>query len=682
MVKKCLTILLVLLNLTIKGQSTLFGTVKDSETGEPIFGANVFIENSTLGSTTDPDGNFVIENIRGSFQNVVVSHLAYQSKSIPLKDRRRIDFKLKPKTTQLSDIQIEQTRDRKWKRLYNQFENEFIGSSENAKNVSISNPWVMELSKNKSGELNGYSHDLLEIENRSTGYRINFLVQNFTRSGEEVKYIGKPFFIPLQARSKEEELKWIGARKKTYLGSRQHFLYALANDRVFEEGFLMYNADFDQRDGVFKTQDRVQAEDVLIDGTLSFKRFLKVIYTKEKPEQEFVKAFSSSTRVDLGNFRGNRGSGNIQLENRADSKNQISYLFVKTSRGVQLSKDGVFKNPEYVLEYGYWSWERIAELMPYEYHLDLVAPTKKAKPKPISQITVAKAPIVNLENTNGFDISNASVPIEDIIKGAPSRNAIPAINSPKFKSVSEITWLKENSQVIGFEHHGVQRAYPLEILNRHEIVNDSFGDLQVAITYCPLCGSGMAFNRIVADELLSFGISGLLLNNNVLMYDQTTNSLWSQIESVAITGINKGKKLEELPVIHMKWSEWKDKYPKSEVLTRETGYDFTYAEAAYVGYDRTDEIPFPIMAKSDDYRPKELVIGVSLDGQHKAYPLRLIKKKKGSFEDLIGRRKVSVEYSKKSHTAQIYDETGHLIPSTRLYWFAWYAFYPETEVYK
>ncbi len=680
--KNSLTILLLLLGLQTYGQSSLIGSVKDIETDEPIFGANVFIENSTVGATTDPDGNFIIENIRGSFQNVVVSHLAYQSKTIPLKGRTRIDFKLKSKTTQLSDVEIEQTRDRKWKRLYNQFQTEFIGPTKNAKNVTISNPWVMELSKNKSGELNGYSHDLLEIENRSTGYKISFLVENFTRSGEEVKYIGKPFFTPLEASSKEEEIAWRNAREKTYLGSRQHFLFALANDRVFEEGFLMYNADFDQREGTFKTQDRVEREDVLRDGTLSFKRFLKVVYTEEKPEQEFVKAFSSSTRVDLGNFRGNRGRGNIQLENRADSKNQISYLFVKTSRGVQLSDDGVFKNPEYVLEYGYWSWERIAELLPYEYRLDLVAPTKKAKPKPISQITVAQAPIVNFENTNGFDLSNTSVPVEDIIKGAPSRNAIPPINSPQFVAASEVKWLRDNSRLIGFEHNGIQRAYPLEILNRHEIVNDTFEDLNVAITYCPLCGSGMAFNRLVDDQLLSFGISGLLLNNNVLMFDQTTNSLWSQIDSEAITGANKGKKLIELPVMHMTWSEWKEKFPNSQVLSRETGYDFPYAEAAYVGYDRTDEVPFPVVAENDDFKPKELVMGVSVDGQFKAYPLRSIKKKKNKFDDLIGRKKVSIQYSKKSNTAQIFDEEGNEIPSIRLYWFAWYAFHPETEVYK
>jgi hypothetical protein len=651
--------------------------VKDIETDEPIFGANVFIENSTVGATTDTAGKYMINNISSSsFQNIVVSHLAYQAKSIPLQGRKVIDFKLKPKTTVLSEVAVEQERDRKWKRLYKQFEKEFIGPTENAGYVQINNPWTMELAKNKAGELNGFSYDLLEIENRATGYQINFLVENFTRSGEEVKYIGKPYFTPLKASTKEEQIKWNEARKKAYLGSRRHFLYALSQDRLWEEGFIIYNAEFDQRQGIFKTQDRLSKQDIWQEGRLNFKRFLKVVYTKEKPEREFVKAFSSSTRIETGRNQ------SFELEDATQAKSQISYLFVKTSRGVQVNDEGVLKNPEYVLEYGYWSWERIAELIPYEYRVDLAQPTKKAKPKPISQITSSQESKRIIPLKNGFDLSNASLPLAEFVQGAPSKNAIPPITAPQFKIAKEVTWLRPDSQLIGVEFNGLVRAYPLEIMNRHEIVNDDFDGQAIAITYCPLCGSGMAFSRKIDQKTLSFGVSGLLLNNNLLFYDQESLSLWSQINMKGLTGKYKDYLLEAIPVTHTTWAEWRGKHPNSEVLTRATGYNFKYQEAAYVGYHKTDEIPFAIRAESSELKAKDVVLGVSTDGQYKAYPLKYLKKKKSPLDDVIGSTNITITYDKKTQQALIRSQTGQEILSMKLYWFAWYAFYPETEIYK
>lgn len=345
-------------------QSSLTGTITNSETGEPIFGANIFIENSTVGANSDPDGKFRIQNIRGSNQNVVISHIAYYSQTVSLRGRTRIDFKLKPKVTQLDNFEIEQDKDRKWKRLYRQFEEAFIGESRNASKVVVRNPWVMELEKGNGGDISGHSLDLLEIENRATGYLIQFLVEQFKTSGNEVVYSGKPYFTPIKAASADEEEEWKEAREKAYLGSRQHLLDALVKARASEEGFVLYNAEFDQRKGKFVTGERISGSEVLENGILNFEKFLKVVYTNEKPEPAFVEAFSSETRVDMGLM------GSLRLEDRAATKNQISYLFIRTSKGIKLSDDAFLKNPEALLEYGYWSWERVAELLPYEYHLD------------------------------------------------------------------------------------------------------------------------------------------------------------------------------------------------------------------------------------------------------------------------------------------------------------------------
>ena len=352
------------------GQSTLSGKVIDKESGEPIFGANIFIENSTLGTTSDLDGRYEIDGIRTSFKNIVVSHLAFKSQTIPLNEQRQIDFLLEPKIRELNAVEIEGARDRKWKRLYKKFEESFIGNSKNAKSITVNNPWVMDLMKNKDGDLTGSSLDLLEIENRATGYEIQFFVESFNQSGDQVSYSGKPLFTPLKPSSQAETDAWEEARLRTYLGSKQHFLYALINDRLQEEGFSIYDASFDQRTGRFMTFDELTRNEVFESDRLCFRDFMKVVYENKKPEAAFARAFNSSTTIDMGR------RGSLELEDRNSSKNQTSYLFIKTSRGVKIDKEGFFTDPQFVLEYGYWSWERVAELLPYEYHLQYMNSAK------------------------------------------------------------------------------------------------------------------------------------------------------------------------------------------------------------------------------------------------------------------------------------------------------------------
>ena len=352
-------------------QNSLSGTVVDIDSGEPIFGATVFLENTTVGTVTDPDGKFNIEGIIGEFPNLVVTHIAYYSKTIGIKGRKVINFKLKPKVQQLATVEIEQNKDKKWKRLYSRFEEAFVGKTKNAELVTVTNPWVMDLEKGSGDLLTGKSLDMLKLENRATGYEVQFLVESFKLNLDEAEYQGKPVFKPLEPKDEAEAASWEEARKKTYLGSRQHFLYALVNDRVAEEGFLMYFAEFDQKTIRFVTQKAVTREDIFRHNTLAFSRFLKVIYTPEKPEKGFIRAFSTTTRLRTGNT--SLGPGQFVIEKNANTQGQISYLFTRSSRGVVISENGVPKNPQALLEYGYWGWERVAELLPFEYHLELAA---------------------------------------------------------------------------------------------------------------------------------------------------------------------------------------------------------------------------------------------------------------------------------------------------------------------
>ena len=182
------------------------------------------------------------------------------------------------------------------------------------------------------------------------------------------------------------------------------------------------------------------------------------------------------------------------------------------------------------------------------------------------------------ESKNGFELDDALVPPDEILNGGPGRDGIRSLDYPAFVSAGDAAFLKDKDRVLGLELNGVARAYPIRILNYHEIVNDAFGDHAVVVTYCPLCNSGIAFDATVDRVRLEFGVSGLLYNSDVLLYDRQTGSLWSQIEKMAISGDMKGTALTAFPLRHTTWRDWVARYPDTEVLSDETGFRRNYKE--------------------------------------------------------------------------------------------------------
>ncbi len=182
---------------------------------------------------------------------------------------------------------------------------------------------------------------------------------------------------------------------------------------------------------------------------------------------------------------------------------------------------------------------------------------------------------------NGFDVSNATIPKSEILRGGPPRDGIPSIDEPKFLSVLDSDYLRDGDQIFGFVEKGDARAYPLRILVWHEIVNDTVGGRPIAVTYCPLCGTCMVFDRRTDEGELTFGVSGLLFNNDVLMYDRQTESLWSQLKMEAVAGPQVGQKMRWLASEQMTWAAWKERYPDSKVLSRESGYGGNYLSSPY-----------------------------------------------------------------------------------------------------
>ena len=284
---------------------------------------------------------------------------------------------------------------------------------------------------------------------------------------------------------------------------------------------------------------------------------------------------------------------------------------------------------------------------------------------------------------NGFDISNASIPTEEILRGGPSRDGIPAIDEPKFLPAADVNYLRDGDTVVGFVEQGEARAYPLRILVWHEIVNDTVGGRPIAVTYCPLCGTCMIFDRRYNGKELTFGVSGLLHNSDVLMYDRQTESLWSQLKMEAVSGPQVGQKMHWLASEQMTWAAWKERYPDSDVLSKETGFGRTYDGLPYAGYEQTERTMFPVPKHRDELRNKEWVIGVIVDGLPKAYPIAELEKLGDlPLDDVVGELPIEVSYDAAGQRAEVKERTsGTAVPNVRVYWFAWQAFYPQTELY-
>ncbi|MFQ5456509.1 MAG: DUF3179 domain-containing protein [Nitrospirota bacterium] len=282
----------------------------------------------------------------------------------------------------------------------------------------------------------------------------------------------------------------------------------------------------------------------------------------------------------------------------------------------------------------------------------------------------------------GFDLSRHSIPIDEIISGGPPKDGIPAILHPKFISSKEAGFLRNDDRVLGIKGKGEVKAYPVNIMNWHEIVNDTIDGRPVVITYCPLCGTGIGFEAVIDDRTYTFGVSGMLYNSDVLLYDHQTESLWSQIGHVAVTGKMTGKELTMIPLMHTTWSEWRNMHPDTLVLSSDTGYFRDYGHDPYIGYYSDSRTMFPVKKTDSRYHAKEWVLGIEVDGRFKAYPFSELKKTRTNIKDIVNKREIVIYFNPDSRNAYVVDKEGKILPSIIGFWFAWYAFHPDTLVYE
>ena len=279
-----------------------------------------------------------------------------------------------------------------------------------------------------------------------------------------------------------------------------------------------------------------------------------------------------------------------------------------------------------------------------------------------------------------YDLSNPKVDIDKILAPGVPQDGIPPLTDPERVSVASAEYPSPMGRVIEVKINGQAVAYPIGILNFHEIANDTVGGEPIAATYCPLCDSASVISRSLEFEgetlTLEFGVSGFLYNSNVMMYEKTTNGLWSQVLMEAVTGPHSGMSVKHYPARVISFAEFKTKHPKGEVLTTNTGHARPYGQNPYQGYFDDPDKLFGDFEFSDERLPhKALGMGVVVGNDSYFVP-----------KSAAGEEPITFTTSKGEVVIKA-DDAGMQVVSTpegaktiQTFWHSWAAFHPDTEI--
>lgn len=295
------------------------------------------------------------------------------------------------------------------------------------------------------------------------------------------------------------------------------------------------------------------------------------------------------------------------------------------------------------------------------------------------------------------ETSTCLIPKDQILGGGPAKDGIPALTNPATVPGIAETHLNPGDRVIGVLLGGEARAYPLRILNWHEIVNDTLGGSPIAVTYCPLCDSAVVFDRNIGGQVREFGVSGLLYNSNVLMYDrqggdESKESLWSQMMLQAVDGPAAEAKLELdlLPAQLVTWEAWMQSHPGTTTLSFDTGHQRNYDGNPYEGYFATDRLMFPARPQGEEAAdagalPRwERVIVVRVTGKLKGYPVSRLHAALVSgvvTDESGGKRFTFTAVDGGEGVYRVRDSAGDPVPAAFTFWFEFRAIHPEAEVF-
>lgn len=249
--------------------------------------------------------------------------------------------------------------------------------------------------------------------------------------------------------------------------------------------------------------------------------------------------------------------------------------------------------------------------------------------------------------------SNCLVPSSQLVSGGPGRDGIPALTNPRtVTAAAGDGFLSPTTLVLGVTFGGEARAYPHNVFWWHEIVNDVVGGRPIALSYCPLTGSGMVYDPVIGGQTLNFGVSGLLFDNNLVLFDRASDSLWSQMRVEGICGRFARTAPTLLPVVQSTWAAWKSLHPETTVVSFDQGVSRNYNQYPYGNYDRIGDtsLLFPQSFVDPRRPPKELVLGIRQGTAAKAYAYGGLGERT-AVNDVVGDRAVVVVYDAEAQMA-------------------------------
>ena len=665
-------------------QKNLYGTVTNSVTGSAVEEAVIFIASTTKITKTNSKGLYFLENMPQGNAQIVVYQSGFEplikSPEIDNEGKLKMDFSLIP-LVKSNDADAGPVSEKKQKRYLKKFSEGLIGYSKNANKCLISNPEVLVFEEGNNGILKAIATDLIKIDNDALGYTVNFWLESFyLESGSLPSVSGIGFYEEKVPEDVKDIERWERNRIKNYFGSPQHFFKSLANNSLREEGYEIRKATVANQNQFIDLKSCERAEffesdEETDEKTLTVSGHLKVIYKNEKDDISQKLEGLGLGITHLIKPASNYHASSAPFPANNTRENQISYLFANNKK-IELDEEGQPKSAKNIVFGGYWDYKGLANTIP----VDFIPVSEKESTE--SEYASFNQPIASVQPKNGFDLNNSLVRSEYILESGLPKNARPSIDNPNFvRSAQARDFLTDDDLVIGVALNDVAKAYPVKIMNLHEVVNDDFDGTTVAITYSPLCRSAMAFMRDIKSGEKSFASSGLLFNNGILLYDRESQSLWSQIMARAVTGTESGNPLELIPSVITTFKNWRKLHPGSKIMSLNTGFQMDYTSSPYREYARTQEVKFHVTRSSDNLPNKELVLGVQIGFRTKAYPFSELRKTDGTLEDSFNGRQFTIHYDDASSSAWVTDRRGERLAGTSMYWFAWYAFHPETVVF-
>ena len=364
---------------------------------------------------------------------------------------------------------------------------------------------------------------------------------------------------------------------------------------------------------------------------------------------------------------------------------------------------------------------------------EAVPVVETSPPTPTESLPADEPPPSGAESQFSTDFSKHSIPYSDVLSGGPPKDGIPAIDAPSYVSIAEANeWINDREPIISVEVDGEARAYPLQILTWHEIVNDELNGKPLVVSFCPLCNTAIAFEREFDGQILDFGTTGRLRYSNLIMYDRQTETWWQQATGDGIAGEYTNEQLTFYPASMISWADFKSQYPDGDVLSKDTGFSRSYGRNPYAGYDDINQTPFLFTGDfNDQFPPMARVLTIELNDETVAYPYEILEEM-GVANDEVGGEEIvvfwtegtasaldtatisdgqdvgaAVVYSSQGKTfvaeggvisdeetgstwnifgeaidGELKDEKLSPVVSVNHFWFSWAAFKPETRIYQ